>query len=834
MYNIETNEYPEELDPYQILNIPFNSEIQQTKNAFLRKLSNSNRPYACLAYEMICNRDNYIQNKSNFKVKKKDEFYYVQVGGFKELKELIDKNPSLVNKKDNLQRTLLYLAARNGYLNICSYLIQKGANLNDTQSTGSTPLHAASFYRNELVVQLLLSHGADANVKNMFNNIAFKQESRHQEIIKNKKFDLIDNIFGKLNAEQLSDSLQNLPLNGKIIAKKLIKNLNYDNMSIIMNNWITCWHGTNSNALDSIMEMGLLIPGSQLKNGMKLESKLNHINRKTKNITIKDWNKAIFVSPSIFYALNETYSERFNYNDEEWGILIETKVKPQSFSSHESTILNYQFLKNEPKDIEYRINSDKNVMVISIVFVNCSFIKKNQDYNKITNIFQNFDVLGSKIDTFSSRDEVIDSRNEIFLSRNEMIDSRKEVIDSKKGSVGPMMGNNYNINEFDRLLLKNNNYFNFMQFIKRANKSSLFCELSIFDKGKYQKIKKEFYSKKGFTPLEKAAMGCIVGMAIGDAIGARVEFQPLSYNNKDIKDMGKGLGGKFKLKPGQWTDDSSMGLCLADSLIENNGDFIPRDFMIRLILWWKCGYNNCFRFDKERNSRVSVGLGKNTSGSFSSFVANGALEDYTSYGNKETNGNGTIIRNAAIPICYFGKSDPLSFAEKQSKITHQGDEAAGCCQLLTFIIMEIFKGENLKNILDNLYSKFNSKYESVNYLTCSIKEDKNNGINWNWKDKNFRYNEKRAAQSPGYIGSYCMDCMAMALHILYTTHSFKEAILKAANLRGDSDSLSAVVGQVAGAFYGIDLIPREWREALNQWDHNEIALRGYILCHLFN
>ena len=79
-----------------------------------------------------------------------------------------------------------------------------------------------------------------------------------------------------------------------------------------------------------------------------------------------------------------------------------------------------------------------------------------------------------------------------------------------------------------------------------------------------------------------------------------------------------------------------------------------------------------------------------------------------------------------------------------------------------------------------------------------------------------------------------MDCMAMALHILYTTKSFKEAILKSVNLRGDADALSAVVGQIAGAYYGIDSIPKEWREVLNQWDHNEIALRGYILCHLLD
>jgi len=828
MLNIETNEYPEELNPYQILNIPMNASPQETKMAFSQKLVNSNRSYACLAYDMICNQDNYIRNKSKYKVKVKDEFYYVQVGDYKHLKNLIDKNPSLVHKKDKLNRSLLYLAARNGYLTICNYLIQKGADLNETQSTGSTPLHAASFYRNELIVQLLLNYGANAKLKNMFNHIASYEGPQSQEIITSKKYDLIDNIFEKLKANNLSDSLQNLPYNGKIIAKKIIKNLNYSNMSDIMNKWITCWHGTNFNALESIMELGLLIPGSPLKNRIRLESKLNHINRKTKYNKVKDWNKAIFVSPSIFYALNETYCERFNYNGEEWGILIETKVAPQSFSTNESTIINYQFLKDEPKDIEYRINSEQNIMVISIVFVNCSLIEKFRNYNDITNIFQNFDII-------NSRNGIINSRNEVIDSRFGVINSQKEKIDSKKEIIYPKMGNkDIFMKEFDKLLIKDNNYNNFLQFIYKNKKNSAFCEISIFNKEKYQNIKRQFYSKKDFSILEKAAMGSIVGMAIGDAMGARVEFLPLSYSFKEIKDMGKGLGGKFNLKPGQWTDDSSMGLCLADSLIENNGEFIPRDIMVRLILWWNCGYNNCFRFDKERKSRSSVGLGKNTSGSFSSFIANHALENFTTYGNKEVNGNGTIIRNAAIPICFFGHTDSLKYAESQSKITHQGDEAAGCCQLLTFIIMEIFKGEDLKNILDNLYNNFNSKYESVKYLTYSMKEDRNYGINWNWKDKNFRYNEKRVAQNPGYIGSYCMDCMAMALHILYTTNSFKEAILKSANLRGDADSLSAVVGQIAGAYYGIDSIPKEWKEALNQWDNNEIALRGYILCHLLD
>ena len=79
-----------------------------------------------------------------------------------------------------------------------------------------------------------------------------------------------------------------------------------------------------------------------------------------------------------------------------------------------------------------------------------------------------------------------------------------------------------------------------------------------------------------------------------------------------------------------------------------------------------------------------------------------------------------------------------------------------------------------------------------------------------------------------------MDGLAMALHILYTTDNFKDAMLRAVNLCGDADSLGSIVGQIAGAYYGLDSIPENWITTLNKWDNNEIALRGYILCNLNN
>ena len=135
--------------------------------------------------------------------------------------------------------------------------------------------------------------------------------------------------------------------------------------------------------------------------------------------------------------------------------------------------------------------------------------------------------------------------------------------------------------------------YEFFKFLCNNSNSEYFVKASIFDKDEYDNIKMEFEEKfknNDFTEFEKSCIGSILGMAIGDAIGARVEFQPLNYEYNEIKDMGNYPAGKFNLNPGQWTDDSSMGLCLADSLIENNGEFDPKDIMKRFILWWYCGY----------------------------------------------------------------------------------------------------------------------------------------------------------------------------------------------------------------------------------------------------
>ena len=274
----EDFDYPEILEPYKVLKIPNNASKGATKSAFRRNLSNTNRSSTCLAYEMICSKENFIKisDEPKYKVKNKDQFYYVHVGCLEGLERFIESDPSLIHKKDHIGRSLLYLAARNGYIDICFYLLQKGANINDTQGSGSTPLHGASYYGNDLVVQLLLQYGADTTTKNNFSNYAF-DESKNSSISKNiKEFkdDVINILLTKLDNNKLSLGMRLLKKKNMVIGKKILRNVPNNH-----SDWILCWHGTHYNALYSIMENGLIAAGSKLKNGLELEPKDNHISR---------------------------------------------------------------------------------------------------------------------------------------------------------------------------------------------------------------------------------------------------------------------------------------------------------------------------------------------------------------------------------------------------------------------------------------------------------------------------------------------------------------------------------------------------------------------------
>jgi ADP-ribosyl-[dinitrogen reductase] hydrolase len=314
---------------------------------------------------------------------------------------------------------------------------------------------------------------------------------------------------------------------------------------------------------------------------------------------------------------------------------------------------------------------------------------------------------------------------------------------------------------------------------------------------------------------ELCAIGCMMGMAIGDALGMPLEFTPVRYGIIDTTDMKDKTS--WNMRAGQFTDDTSMGLCLADSIIVN-GKFDQNDIMLRYVGWWYFGYNTSFRFDEKRYTKNAVGLGGTIGQSLTEFIHTGIA--FTKIGDNNSSGNGSIMRNAPIPIAYrLNLQKAIMAARLQSLCTHRGDEAGECCMLLTYICIQWFTSkDDLTKILDTC----TSSNKNIQKLLSSE-------YPWNWKQKNFRYDEKRSRQQPTYIGSYSTDCMAMAFHCIVYTNTFSDALIKAVNIGGDADSLGSVVGQLAGSYYGYSNIPRKWIRDINKWTFGTIVTRAHNL-----
>lgn len=390
----------DEINPYEVLNIPETAKARQTKKEFRKLVTNPSREIrvkACLAYDIICNKKNYIKSGDKYRVKNKDHWYYVLVVDLNNLQRLIKNNKSLLYEKDAWGRTLLYLAARNGYYNIVEYLLKNGSNVNEAQNnTGSTALHGAAFYEQEIIVQLLLEYGANTKIKNkegaLPSDDAFTISIKDN--ILNTEKDEISIFCNDLISKGFARKLELVKYNDEIIGKRILRSEKKlpNDFDYINRNWSTAWHGTKYKFLESIMNYGLRPSGTKLENGEEINPIAGHIKLNKKVQNIENWAKAIFVSPSIFYSADVVYAERIMSTNERYCVIVQCKIRPGSFTSHKSTVLKYKGLDGEPSNVEYRVVYDDdtdlilrveehlNVVVTGILFAKTSFLDNITDY----------------------------------------------------------------------------------------------------------------------------------------------------------------------------------------------------------------------------------------------------------------------------------------------------------------------------------------------------------------------------------------------------------------------------------------------------------------------
>jgi len=284
--------------------------------------------------------------------------------------------------------------------------------------------------------------------------------------------------------------------------------------------------------------------------------------------------------------------------------------------------------------------------------------------------------------------------------------------------------------------------------------------------------------------------GSLLGLAVGDALGTTLEFTRPGPH--DLAEMVG--GGPFGLRPGEWTDDTSMALCLATSLVECRG-FDAHDQMERYVRWWQEGYlaSNGRCFD----------IGNTTRSALSAFVRTG--NPYVGSTDARAAGNGSIMRLAPVPLFFANAPrQALERAEESSRTTHAAQTCVDACRYLAGLIVGAILGASKEELLSPRYSPV-AGYWQEKPLVAAIDEVASGS---------FIRKNPPAIRGTGYV----VESLEAALWAFYHGATFEDGCLRAVNLGEDADTTGAVYGQLAGAHYGASGIPRLWLEKLAQRD----------------
>ena len=299
--------------------------------------------------------------------------------------------------------------------------------------------------------------------------------------------------------------------------------------------------------------------------------------------------------------------------------------------------------------------------------------------------------------------------------------------------------------------------------------------------------------------------GTLIGLAIGDALGAAVEFRsPGSFPEV----TGYRGGGPHGLAPGEFTDDTSMALALADSIGSVGWDL--NDQARRYVAWWQKG-------EYSVNGRC-FDIGITTRSALSRFLKTG---DARTSGDPSghASGNGSIMRLAPVPIRYADLfpdqlDELIRLLVESSLPTHASPQCLSACAYMGLVLAALIQGVDREQVLDAKWEPL-QRLKQIRALHPEVADVAAGSL--------------RSKSPPEIIGSgYVVKSLEAALWAFHDAKDFREAVLRAVNLGDDADTTGAVCGQLAGAYWGESGIPAEWREGLACKDMIEKALQGLL------
>ena len=303
-------------------------------------------------------------------------------------------------------------------------------------------------------------------------------------------------------------------------------------------------------------------------------------------------------------------------------------------------------------------------------------------------------------------------------------------------------------------------------------------------------------SKKNL--YQDRARGMLVGLAVGDALGAPVEFlpEPADFYIKEMGEKIEHFHENYRVPEGVWTDDTEMALCIADSLLVRGG-YDSYDIMRKFTAWVNEGY-------RTYDDKPAMDVGAQTMR---------AVEDFENYPvvyedppKTESAGNGAIMRLAPIIIANISSNKEqsiLKMAELSCRETHDSVAAIAVTRLFAAALYCAMQGFEKDEIVEHC-----AKLKSQNKEYAEFYEKHADSLIGRALEKD----DLKFCN----LGGYIVDAFAIALWGLLHFDNFKDGMMAVIRLGGDADTNGAIYGQLAGAYYGYKKIPKEWREEVYQ------------------
>ena len=296
----------------------------------------------------------------------------------------------------------------------------------------------------------------------------------------------------------------------------------------------------------------------------------------------------------------------------------------------------------------------------------------------------------------------------------------------------------------------------------------------------------------------------MIGHAVGDALGVPVEFctrEELRQN--PVTDM-RGFG-TYPVPAGAWSDDTSMSLCALDSLACGKFDF--DDIMVKFGEWY---YE-----DKYTPTGEMFDVGNTCSYAIDNYFVHHKSVEECGLTEERSNGNGSLMR--IHPVVLYATKALLKGTEEgywfwmsaikqASELTHAHERSVMGCYIYGYCLSFLLKESTRESLIAGIkFAGYDLDYlpEFEHYKRIF--------------EPDFEKLTEDDIKSTGYV----VDTLEAALWCLLTTDNYRDCVLKAVNLGDDTDTVAAVAGGLAGALYGYEAIPKEWRETLIKRDYIE-------------